>query len=165
MICQLLAEAAAPGASDMNYLTTGAITALGAILTGALAYSRGKATREVTIDKQPVGVRLHEAFVTRTEFLEFRGEIKTDVREIRAGIDRLTTILDERDKKLSDMIERVASGAFEGRRRIHEEVNAQGKQIAAIGVNADISKGLTTLGKAIMSRPCNQGKPPTPPHP
>lgn len=148
-IPMLLAVAANPG--DMNYVTTGAIVAVGSVITGAIAYAKGKQRRSVTVENQPVGIRLEKEFVTRTEFAEFKGELKADVREMRGSYDKLVMLIDERDKKLSDMIEKVASGAFEGRRRIHDEVNKHREQIAAIGVNTDVSKNIGKLGAAIMT--------------
>jgi hypothetical protein len=146
----LLAEAAA-NSSDMNYITTGALVVLLNTITGVLTYKSGQKSRTVKIEDQPVGFRLEKEYVTRTEFAEFKGELKADVREMRGSYDRLTMLIDERDKKLGEMIEKVASGAFEGRRRIHETVNEQGKQIAAIGVNTDVSKNIGKLGAAIMT--------------
>lgn len=147
MIANLLAEVT--GGGDMNYITTGAIAAVCSAISGAVLYARGRQKREVTIDKQPVGVRLHEAWVTRQEFLDFKGEIKADVREMRGTFEKLATIIDERDRKLTEMIEKVASGAYEGRRRLHETVNSHGQQLAVLAAKTDISKGLGSLGAAI----------------
>lgn len=157
MIAQLLAEAAG-NADSMNYLTTGAITAICTALTGIVAYTKGKTDRKVKIENQPIEVSMQERYVTRTEFAEFKGELKADVREMRGSYDRLTMLIDERDKKLTEMIERVAQGAFEGRRRIHDVVNQQSKEIAALGVKADVSKSIGKLGAAIMEtiKPKNQ---------
>jgi hypothetical protein len=167
MIGQMLAEI-----DGTNVLTigTGAIGAVGAAWALVLnAYRRGvakgKVEREVTVAGQPVGVRLHDAYVTRTEFIEFKAEIKSDVKDIRNSVDRMSEVILVRDETmrrtvketaeaLSLKIEAVASGAYEARRRIHETVNAQGQRLAAIETKADISKGLGSLGKAIMGRPC-----------
>lgn len=153
MMLPLLAEAAA-NADTMNYLTTGAITAICSAITGVVLYAKGakdKGDRQVTLKGQPLEIALQERYVTRQELSEFKGEIKADIREMRGSYDRLVLLLDERERKLTELIEKVASGAFEGRRRIHEEVNAQGKQIAAIGVNSDVSKHIGKLGSAIMT--------------
>jgi hypothetical protein len=158
-----------------NVITNGAVVAVCSMVTGVVAwFMRGKQQRTVQIEGTPevnvkneMGVRLHDAWVSRTEFMEFKGEIKADVREMRGTFDKLATIIDERDRKLSDMIEKVAAGAYEGRRRIHEEVNAQGKAIAVLSAKGDIGRHIGTLGKALMARPCIGGrqaetKPPTP---
>lgn len=165
MITWILAEIVN---DEPSIVTTGAISAVASMVVGVVAWiTRGRQGRNVKIEGEPsvhvanetLGVRLYEAYVTRNEFMEFKGEIKSDVREMRGSYDKLTLLINERDKKLSEMIERVAAGAFEGRRRIHEEVNAQGKAISAIGAKADISKGLGTLGKALMTQ---NTKPKTP---
>jgi hypothetical protein len=151
----LLADAAAAGNSaDMNYITTGAIAAVCSLISGVVLYSKGRQKREVSLTDQPVGVKLADQYVTRQEFAEFRGELKADVREMRMSYDKLLTLIDERDRKLTESIQAVASGAYEGRRRLHDTVNLHSKQLASIETKADIGKGLTTLGKAIMSRNC-----------
>jgi hypothetical protein len=153
MIGQLLAEAAAAAGGnggDMNYVTTGAIGLVMSAIVGVITYSKGRATRSVTIEKQPVEIALQREYVTRSEFAEFKGELKADVREMRGAYDKLIMLIDERDQKLSNLIESVAKGAFEGRRRIHEEVNAQGKQLAGIEARTDVSKSIGKLGGALM---------------
>lgn len=155
-----------------NVLTigAGAIGAVGAAWALVIkAYrsgvARGTAAREVTVAGQPVGVRLQESYVTRGEFLEFKAEIKADVRDMRSAVDKVSEVILLRDEAmrralkettdtLGEKIEAVASGAFEARRRLHETVNAQGKSLAAMETKADISKGLASLGRAIMARPC-----------
>lgn len=138
----------------MNFISTAAIMAVCSLISGVVSYSKGKQARSVTIDKQPVEIALQREYVTRTEFAEFKGELKADVREMRGSYEKLAMLIDERDKKLGEMLEKVAAGAFEGRRRIHEEVNAHSKSIARLEAKGDISKGLASLGKAIMARPC-----------
>ena len=141
-----------------NILTigSGAIIAIGGMAAAVIkafrvGVNKGERQRNVTVDGQPIGVRVTQEFVTRTEFAEFKGELKADVREMRGSFDRLATLIDERDRKLSDMIEKVAAGAYEGRRRLHEEVNRHREQISAIGVNTDVSKNIGKLGAAIMT--------------
>lgn len=135
----------------MNVISTAAIAAVCSLISGIVLYGKGRQARVVTIDKQPVEIALQEKYVTRTEFAEFKGELKADVREMRGSFDRLTMLINERDVKLTEMIESVAKGAFEGRRRIHEEVNAHGKQLAAIDARTDVSKCIGKLGNAMMT--------------
>jgi gas vesicle protein len=167
--------AANPG--DMNYITTGAIVAIASLITGLVTYNKGRQNRTVTIDGKP-SVRIEDEFVRRTELAEFKQEIRTEVQRIERSVDKLGDIILVRDESLrrtiketsealSDKIEKVASGAFEGRRRIHETVNEHGKQIAAIGVNADVGKHIGKLGAAIMAhaKNCPVNQPTQPTHP
>lgn len=167
MIAQLLAETAAEGP---NIVTNGAIIAVCSSLVGVVSWIvRGRQNRSVRIEGTPnvqvenqtLGVRLHEAWVTRQEFLEFKGEIKSDVRDIRNNVDKMTDAFMVRDEALrrviqsnsdtlTEKINEVASGAYEARRRIHETVNKQGERLATMEAKADISKGLASLGSAVM---------------
>ena len=163
MIAILLAEIV--NEPQMNYITTGAIAAVCSAVSGIVLYSKGRQTRTVTIDGKP-SVRIEDEFVRRTELAEFKQEIRTEVQRMERSVDKLGDIILVRDESLrrtiketsealSDKIEKVASGAFEGRRRIHEEVNRHREQIAAIGVNSDVGKHIGKLGAAIMSHTKN----------
>ncbi|MBV5333154.1 hypothetical protein JZU54_06350 [bacterium] len=146
---------------QMNYITTGAIAAVCSAVSGIVLYSKGRQNRTVTIDGKP-SVRIEDEFVRRTELAEFKQEIRTEVQRMERSVDKLGDIILVRDESLrrtikessenlAQKIEQVASGAFEGRRRIHEEVNRHREQIAAIGVNADVGKHIGKLGAAIMA--------------
>lgn len=165
----ILAEATAT-ADGPNVLTNAAVTAICSTVVGAVSWiMRGRQSRSVKIEGTPgvqvenqtLGVRLHDAWVTRQEFLEFKGEIKADVKDIRNSVDKVTDLLAARDEAqrrmiqstmegLSEKINDVASGAYEARRRIHETVNRQGERLATLEAKADISKGLASLGSAVM---------------
>lgn len=149
-ILNLLATAA-PAAGEMNYLTTGAIAAVCSMVSGLVLYGKGKQNRNVTLTNQPVGVKVEEAYVTRIEFTEFRGEMRTEVRDMKGLFDKAVTLIAERDSRLTEKMEAIASGAYEARRRIHETVNRQGERLAQVETKADIGKGLGNLGKAIMA--------------
>jgi len=163
LITLAMTQAPPADGAEMNFISTAAITAVCSLISGIVLYTKGKQARTVTIDKQPVEIALQKEFVTRLDFSEFKGEVKADFREMRGSYEKLTMLIEERDRKLSDMIEKVAAGAFEGRRRIHDEVNHQGKSIARLESKGEISKGLATLGKAIMSRPCTANTQPNKP--
>lgn len=168
MMLHLLATAAtsaAASASDMNYVTTGAVAAVCSLVSGLVLYGKGKQSRSVTIDKQPVEIALQQTYVTRTEFAEFKGEMKSDMREIKGMFDKAITLITERDDRLTTEIGRVASGAYEARRRLHESVNAQGERIAAIDARTDVSKSIGKLGTAVLAtlRKAQQANPPSQP--
>jgi hypothetical protein len=170
MIANFLAEVAAEGP---NVINTSAIVAVCSMVTGTVTgvvawFMRGRQSRSVKIEGTPgvqlensqIGVRLHEAWVSRSEFVEFKSEIKADVRAISSSVDKMHEVIMVRDenmrrtltetaKTLSDKIESVASGAYESRRAIHEKVNLIDKKTEALAVKADIGKGLASLGSAI----------------
>lgn len=152
MIAWILAEvAAATPDGEMNVISTAAIAAVCSLISGIALYTKGRQARTVTIDKQPVEIALQREYVTRAEFSEFKGEMKAEVREMKGLFDKAVTLITERDERLTVSINEVAKGAFEGRRRIHETVNAQGNQIAVLADRADVSKSIGKLGGAIMT--------------
>lgn len=153
--------AAATAGGEMNLISTAAVTAVCSAITGVVLYSQGKKSRTVTIDGKP-SVRIEDEYVRRAELAEFKQEIRTEVSRMERSVDKLADIMLVRDESLrrtlketaeslSEKIEKVASGAFESRRRIHETVNEQGKLISAIGVNADVGKQIGKLGAALMA--------------
>lgn len=161
MITQLLAETAATAGGEMNNITTNAIQAIGWVIVAVSSYAVGKTRRSVTIEKQPVEIALQKDYVTRTEFSDFKGEMRTEIKGLEMLYRQLVQLINERDEKLTtkiadqgaqmtEMINRVASGAYEARRRIHETVNDLGNRMAVSESKGDISKGLASLGSAVM---------------
>lgn len=148
-----------PPGSEMNMISTAAIAAVCSLISGIALYNKGRQARVVTIDKQPVEIALAKDYVTRSEFAEFKGELKADVREMRGAYDKLVLLINERDEKLSTMIGDVAKGAFEGRRRIHETVNNQSNQIAVLSDRVDVAKSIGKLGAAVMATLKRETKP------
>lgn len=104
----------------------------------------------VKVSNNPLEVSLREKFVRREEFAEFKGEMKADVREMRGLFDKAVTLISERDERLTEQIEGVASGAYEGRRRLHDKVNEHSAKLAAVEVRSDVSKAIGKLGSAVM---------------
>lgn len=149
----MMAEVAASNSGgDGVWMSVGVIAAIGAAVAGIVkAFKSGeekgakeeKQKQKVEISNNPMAVKLEDHFVTRREFDTFKGEIRTDVADIKGLFGRLTDKFDERDKRyqdkieerdsrLSQKIEAVASGAYEARRRIHEKVNDQGERLKSL---------------------------------
>ena len=160
MIVQILAEAAP--VPEMNVISTAAIAAVCSLISGIVLYGKGRQRRTVTIDQQPVQIDVAEKFVTKTEFAEFKGEMKAEVKEMKGLFDKAVTLIAERDERLTDkigsqgeqlteLINKVASGAYEARRQIHHQVNAHGERIAVMSERTDVSKAIGKLGGAIMA--------------
>jgi len=77
--------------------------------------------RAVENGNQALKVSLAEEFATRREFDQFRATVNGDVKEIK-GMFRLTMDkMDERDRRLSESIDRVAKVAYEGRKDLHKK--------------------------------------------
>lgn len=138
-------------------------TMVGSILIALLGggYLGKKITEsKVTLANNPLQVSLQEQFVRREEFAEFKGEMKADVREMRGLFDKAITLIAERDERLTETINDVASGAYEGRRRLHDKVNNHEGRLARVEVNNDVSKAVGKLGSAVMTLAKSGGKTP-----
>jgi hypothetical protein len=159
----LLAEvgSAAP-VGEMNVISTAAIAAVCSLISGIALYTKGRQARTVTIDKQPVGVEVADKFVTRTEFAEFKGEMKADVREMKGMYDKCLTLIETRDQRLTEKIggltdsvtarfETSAVDAGNRRRDIHEKINKADERITRIETQSDISKHIGKLGSAMIT--------------
>lgn len=105
----------------------------------------------VRIKNNPLDVSIADQYVRREEFAEFKGEMKADVREMRGLFDKAITLIAERDERLIENINSVASGAYEGRRRLHDKVNEHSAKLERMAVNSDVSKSIGKLGAAVMT--------------
>jgi hypothetical protein len=105
----------------------------------------------VKVSNNPLEVSLREQYVRREEFAEFKGEMKADVREMRGVFDKAITLIADRDERLTEIINSVASGAYEGRRRLHDKVNEHSARLERMAVNSDVSKSIGKLGAAVMT--------------
>lgn len=154
MILNLLADAAAPAPAPDNFSVASLVSILTAIgaLVGAIFHGRNqkaagvkeqKERESVTLNNNPLAVKMEDHFVTRREFDTFKGEIRVDVMDMKGTVEKLAVKMDERDKRyqdklderdsrLSAKIEAVASGAYEARRRIHEKVNNHGERLKSL---------------------------------
>lgn len=148
MMMQLLAETAA--GSGLSPEVVGSIIAsvVAGLLGGGLL---GKKLSTVKVSNNPLEVQLREQYVRREEFAEFKGEMKADVREMRGLFDKAVALIADRDERLSETINAVASGAYEGRRRLHDKVNEHSAKLERMQVNSDVSKSVGKLGAAVMA--------------
>jgi hypothetical protein len=144
-----------------------------ALLGGGMIGKRtGKAegkAEAMEIGPQPFMVELKESFVTRREFDRLEGmvavnatkveglfrEAITEMKNLNAATNKTVTRQGER---LSEEIEKVAKGAYEGRQRLHMKVNAQGEQISALAAGANVATELRTVSETIVAAIENQKK-------
>lgn len=109
-----------------------------------------------------VEVSTREKYLTREEFLEYKGEIKTDVSRMLSLYDKAITLINERDSRLSEKLDNLGTQIYgrindvvaessERRRNIFDKLEEQGKSIASIDSRTDVSKAIGQLGKAIIA--------------
>lgn len=115
------------------------LTGIGAIIMTFVKRADFKAAgrkeaeeRNVNIQGQPLAVKMEDHFVTRREFENLEGRIRTDIVEMKSMFRETMTVIERRDKSLSEKIESVASGAYEARRRIHDKLNDQGERLKSL---------------------------------
>jgi len=157
-------------------IVTGVITAVGALFVRG--QRREREIREsmrihgpvpevpVRMDDGHVEVSTREQYLTRREFLEYKGEIKADVSRMLSLYDKAITLINERDSRLTEKLDglgtqiygrinEVVSESSERRRNIFDKLEEQGKAISAIDSRTDVSKAIGQLGKAIIANSKN----------
>ncbi len=161
MLAEATATAAAPGLDPM---TVG--TLIGGILItliggGVLGKKISDGTK-ITLTNPQLDVEVREQLVTRAECLACKTDAKSELKEIKGLYDKTVTLLLERDerqslrtKELADQmhsqIQEMGERDLEGRRRIHDQVNAHDKLIAHIDARTDVSKSISKAAGAIMA--------------
>lgn len=153
---QFLAEAVVSPPSD-SFSTAGLLAILGAIgtlATGLGAVIHGKTQKAqgakeqkdrhaVEVTNNPLAVKMEDHFVTRREFDTFKTDVRVDITDIKGVVNGAISKMDERDKRYQDRLDKrdeayngkmeaIASGAYEGRRRIHDKVNNHGERLKSL---------------------------------
>lgn len=121
--------------------------------------AEGKA-EALLIGPQPFMVELKQDFVTRREFEKLEGRLEIAVsdmkglfRETMSEVKGQTSFvikkMDGQNDRLTKKIEEVASGAYQGRQRLHNTVNDQGERLAALEATSNVANQLGKLASAI----------------
>jgi len=120
----------------------------------------------VRVESGHVEISMRDKFLTRAEFLEYKGEIKTDIVRMISLYDKALTLINERDSRLGEKLEAVSlqlhlritevvNDASERRRKIYDKQEEQGEALARIDARTDVSKAIGQLGKAIIANSKN----------
>lgn len=119
---------------------------------GFLGKKQGKAQAQAEaqqIGPQPFMVKMADEFVTRREFVELKSEIRNDVTEMK-GLFRETMLkIDAQNTNLTEAIEDGIKEGRLGRVAIWNEVNPQGKKLAAVEAKQDVAEQIGKLADAI----------------
>lgn len=132
--------------------------------TGVLSKKAGKAegkAEAMQIGPQPFIVELKETFVTRREHdrlealvavnaSKMEGLFEKTMKEVKDLNVATSAAISKQGERLSQEIEKVAKGAYEGRQRLHNTVNAQGEKIAALQVGANVASELRQVSETIV---------------
>jgi len=136
-------------------------TIIATIIIGLLgAGYLGKKVSDV--QRVQLEIPLRDKYLTRSEFLEFKGDIKSDIREMKVLYEKALTFATDRDeraatdlKNLGDQLhKRISDGdeaGAERRRTIHEEINRNTNAITRIEAHTNVGRDLGKLGAAIMT--------------
>lgn len=108
-----------------------------------------KAKAEVVLGPQPFEVRMKEEFVTRREFEKFEARMEVSVEEMK-GLFKQTMMnletrdanlaerMERRDKQLQARIDQFGTSAYDGRRKLWDQVNEQRETLAAVKQSTDV---------------------------
>lgn len=143
----------------------------GGVLGKRVGKNEGKA-EAMQIGPQPFMVEMKETFVTRREFDRLEGmvavnasrvegmfrETMKEVKDLNAATQKQIV---RQGEKLSDEIEKVAKAAYEGRQRLHNNVNELGRETAAMKVKNDVTTELKHVADTIVEAIKETKKPPT----
>lgn len=106
--------------------------------------------RRMTVEPQPLSVKLEEHFVPRREFDNYRADVAIDFARVEAQQQRLFERVDQKHSELLETIRMTAEVGVKGRVAIWEEVNAQGKAIVAAETKVEIGERLERLGRTLL---------------
>jgi hypothetical protein len=151
--------ATAPPTDNSNVIFAGIVSVLGVVST-IIARVTGKRdgrteeqARRVTIDQQPVGVKLEDHFVTRREFDNFRADTAINFTKTEAAILRSADRIDNKHLELLATIETAAKTGTNGRVAIWEDLKEQGERLAAVESKVDIGERLERVAKELTTKP------------
>lgn len=103
---------------------------------GAFGMKKVAETRQIKPD--PLRVAQHE-FVPRREFDAFRSDVRDGFTRLESELSRQGERVETKHLELLATIERAAKVSVDGRVALWNEVNMQGKQIAALDKSVDIA--------------------------
>ena len=98
-----------------------------------------------------VAVSMPEKFLTRSDFLEYKSDIKSDIREMRVLYDKALCLMTDLGESLHKRISENEESGAERRRRIHDKLNEHSDQLSRIDSRTEVSKSIGKLGAAIMT--------------
>lgn len=136
---------------------------VGAIIGGLIAFLIGGGflgkkiteSQRVSIDSQPLQVKMEENFISRREHDSFRAEVRMDFRKLELAIERGAQRVDEKHLQLLATLERVAKTGVDGRVHIWNELKEQGKQVSAIEERTNTGKEIARLIETIKKEQNN----------
>lgn len=167
MLLELLTLANTPPADNSAAIITGFVVAvIGAVFAG-LANLKGRRdgrSERMTIEQQPLSVKMEDHFVTRREFDSFKGEIRTDVAEMKGLFRETMSKIEERDRSLTEKIEKAAKTGVDGRVAIWNQIREdekstaaalthQGERIAKVEAGVDIAGRFERAAAEVLKKP------------
>jgi hypothetical protein len=160
MIGQLIAETDTGGIDMLMrilpWVTAFTVAVLGAIFAG-IARVRGKAdgkaegkAEALQVGPQPFMVELKEQFITRREFDQLAAMVAVNTTEMKGLFRETMAAMAEQSRTLSKRIENqndrltkeikdMGQGAYLGRQKIHNTVNAQGERLAKVEARVELA--------------------------
>lgn len=163
MIMQYLAEAAGSGLSPEVVGGIIAAVIIGLLSGGVLGKKVSDHTK-VQVGPQPFEVRMEKEFMPRSEaerrFTQLETSMAVNVTkteglfnammaDVRAEFTTVAKRADARDERLGKKIEAVASGAYEARGRIHQNLNATREELKELKAVSQVADQIGKLADAL----------------
>lgn len=108
-------------------------------------------------DARKVTVTMEEQFISRREFERHQAETATDFVRLEGLMTRGADRVETKHLELLATIERAAKTGVDGRVALWNELNRQGKQLAATEAHVDVAERLERITTELLKRQ-NPGK-------
>lgn len=163
MLLEILTLANTPASDPLDKILPWVTSFVLAVIAAVFKVQADRA-KKVTLENQPLHIRLEDQFVTRREFDAFKSEIRVDVTEMK-GLFRETMLkIDERDARLSAKIEAAAKTGVDGRVAIWNQIRddkkdaaealkEQGERIAKVEAGVDIAQRFERVATEAFKKP------------
>lgn len=154
----LLAEAAPIQPVDHDFM--------GKYLAATLAFGGLLTMLGFQIGKRRVSVSFEEQFVSRREFERLESQVTANMTEVKGLFQQTMQVIkdgaavterriENQNKRLSESIEKVAKGAYDGRGKIWNRVNDDSKafaeDLAVLKERSNFADGIEKLGEVLVA--------------
>ncbi len=162
ILITLILAASAP-VEPASHVFVGQLVA-GLIALGTLGtlfgFQLGK--RRITIDPQPLQVRLEEHFVTRREHDKLEAYVMTTAARMEGLFTQTMAAVEQQGKttgrrienqneRLTESIREVAKAAYDGRSKLWTKVNEKSEDLAKLEAKTDVAREIGKLGEGLIA--------------
>jgi membrane-bound lytic murein transglycosylase B len=125
----------------------------GLVIAIVVAMGGGGVIGKKISDARKVTVTMEEQFISRREFERHQAETSADFIKLESLITRQADRVETKHLELLATIERAAKTGVDGRVALWNELNAQGKRLAATEAHVDVAARLERITTELLKRP------------